>query len=180
MQGTELANMVAWRQEEKPNTAWARRYGGDFPAIIQFIQTSEETSRETSQRERRRFAPAVMPLVAFAALVIGWPARGSLAAALDYLAQAFGFKLTSWGWISEMAVFAAVAAITCAFGLWRYSGFGLRRAAAAGATILLLKFRLGRTLRRHRDIARPVIGRGHAMVVGARIHPPQPDRLGDL
>ena len=64
MQGTELANMVAWRKEEKPNLAWARRYGGDFPAIIRFIETSE--------RMRRRFAPAVMPLFALMALVIGF------------------------------------------------------------------------------------------------------------
>ena len=38
MQGTELANMAAWRNEEKPNVAWARRYGGDFEAMINFLR----------------------------------------------------------------------------------------------------------------------------------------------
>jgi hypothetical protein len=129
MQGTELANMAAWRKEEKPNVAWARRYGGDFPAIIRFIETSE--------RMNRRFAPAVMPLFAFTALVIGLIFYAGI---LNYF---YGTTLPSWAWIPEMAVYGLVTATTCAFGLWRYAGIGLRRAIAAGATIFLLNFALG-------------------------------------
>jgi hypothetical protein len=129
MQGTELANMVAWRQAEKPNVAWARRYGGDFPAIIRFIETSE--------RMRRRFAPAVMALFAFTALVVGILIHGG---SLSYI---YGAESPSWRWVSELARYAEVTAITCAFGLWRYAGTVLPRAMAAGATIFLLNFALG-------------------------------------
>jgi Novel STAND NTPase 1 len=129
MLGTELANMVAWRKEEKPNLAWARRHGGDFPAIIRFIETSE--------RMRRRFAPGVMPLFAFAALVIGIMVHGSP------VAYFYGNERPSWGWISELALYSEVGALTCAFGLWRYAGIGPQRAIAAGATIFLLNFALG-------------------------------------
>jgi hypothetical protein len=128
MQGAELANMVAWRQEEKPNVAWARRYGGDFPAIIRFI--------ETSQQAGRRFAPAVMPLVAIAALVVGLFVLGG---PMSYF---YPNGRPSWGWVTEMALYTEGTAITCAFGFWRYAGFGLRRAAVAGATIFFLNFAL--------------------------------------
>jgi hypothetical protein len=129
MQGAELANMVAWRQEEKPNVAWARRYGGDFPAIIRFI--------ETSQQAGRRFAPAVMPLFAFVALIVGLI---FYAGTLNYF---YGSTLPSWAWIPEMALYGLVTATTCAFGLWRFAGIGGRRAVAAGATIFLLQLSLG-------------------------------------
>jgi hypothetical protein len=124
MQGTELANMAAWRKEEKPNVAWARRYGGDFPAIIRFIETSE--------RVRRRFAPAVMPLFAFLALVVG------LIFYAGTLTYAYGTTMPSWAWIPEMTLYGLVTAITCAFGLWRYSDIGQQRAVATGATLLVL------------------------------------------
>jgi hypothetical protein len=128
MQGTELANMVTWRKEENPNVAWARRYGGDFPAIVRFI--------ETSQQVGRRFAPAVMPLVALAAFVVGLFVLGGP------MAYIYPNARPSWGWIVEMTLYVQVTAITCAFGLWRFAGFGWRRAVAAGATILLLTFAL--------------------------------------
>ncbi len=129
MQGTELANMAAWRQEEKPNFAWARRYGGDFPAIIRFIETSE--------RIRRKFAPAVMPLFAFTALFVGLV---FYAGTLTYL---YGSTLPPWAWIPEMTIYTLVTTTTCAFGLWRYSDIGQRRALAAGASIFLLNLALG-------------------------------------
>ena len=128
MQGTELANMAAWRKEEKPNVAWARRYGGDFPAIIRFIETSE--------RMNRRFAPAAMPLFAFMALIIGLL---FYAGTFSYF---YGTTLPSWAWIPEMALYGLVTATTCAFGLWRYAGLARRRAVAAGATIFLASLAL--------------------------------------
>jgi conflict system STAND superfamily ATPase len=129
MQGTELANMVAWRKEQKPNLAWARRYGGDFPAIIRFIETSE--------RMRRRFAPAVMPLFALMALVIGFIIYGGA------MEPIYGTQYPSWAWIPTLVLETEVAAITCGFGLWRYAGIDPRRAIVAGATIFFLNFGIG-------------------------------------
>jgi len=40
LRGRELANLVAWRSETKPNAAWAKRYGGDYPAVIAFLDKS--------------------------------------------------------------------------------------------------------------------------------------------
>src|SRR5262249_29181094 len=41
LRGRELANLVAWREETKPNPAWAKRYGGDYPALIAYLDKSE-------------------------------------------------------------------------------------------------------------------------------------------
>ena len=41
LRGRELANLVAWRTETKPNAAWAKRYGGDYPAVIAFLDKSQ-------------------------------------------------------------------------------------------------------------------------------------------
>jgi tetratricopeptide (TPR) repeat protein len=45
VRGRELANMMAWRNETKPNTAWAKRYGGDYPAVIAFLERSNQAQR---------------------------------------------------------------------------------------------------------------------------------------
>lgn len=41
VRGRELANLIAWRTETKPNAAWAKRYGGDYPAVIGFLDKSQ-------------------------------------------------------------------------------------------------------------------------------------------
>ncbi len=41
LRGRELANLIAWRSETKPNPAWAKRYGGDYPAVIAFLDKSQ-------------------------------------------------------------------------------------------------------------------------------------------
>jgi hypothetical protein len=43
LRGRELANLVAWRRETKPNAAWAKRYGGDYPAVIGFLDRSQRS-----------------------------------------------------------------------------------------------------------------------------------------
>ncbi|MGH6767580.1 MAG: tetratricopeptide repeat protein [Xanthobacteraceae bacterium] len=43
LRGRELANLVAWRRETKPNAAWAKRYGGDYSAVISFLDRSQRT-----------------------------------------------------------------------------------------------------------------------------------------
>jgi hypothetical protein len=58
IRGTELANMVAWRNAER----LAARYGGDYRDIIKFLKDSE--------LRRRRFAPVIMPLFGLAVLSI--------------------------------------------------------------------------------------------------------------
>ena len=41
LRGRELANIMAWRDETKPNAAWAKRYGGDYPAVISYLSNSQ-------------------------------------------------------------------------------------------------------------------------------------------
>ena len=45
LRGRELANLAAWRSETKPNAAWAKRYGGDYPAVIAFLDKSQRARR---------------------------------------------------------------------------------------------------------------------------------------
>ena len=35
--GRDLASFIAWRKETKPNAIWAKRYGGDYPAVIAYL-----------------------------------------------------------------------------------------------------------------------------------------------
>src|SRR5262249_42487672 len=85
MHGTELANVVAWREEEKPNAAWAARYGGKFAAVAAFIQDSE--------RQQRRFAPLILPVVG--------AATSSISALLvsGVWSSIYGTAQPSWAWI---------------------------------------------------------------------------------
>jgi tetratricopeptide (TPR) repeat protein len=48
LQDRALDNVVAWREETKPNAAWAERYGGDYAAAMAFL---DKSSRE--ERNRR-------------------------------------------------------------------------------------------------------------------------------
>ena len=48
LRGRELANLIAWRSETKPNAAWAKRYGGDYPAVISFLDKSQRA--QTAKR----------------------------------------------------------------------------------------------------------------------------------
>jgi tetratricopeptide (TPR) repeat protein len=41
LRGRELANLIAWRGETKPNAAWAKRYGGDYPSVIAYLDKSQ-------------------------------------------------------------------------------------------------------------------------------------------
>jgi tetratricopeptide (TPR) repeat protein len=40
LRGRELANLLAWRTDTKPNAAWASRYGGDYGAVTAFLNHS--------------------------------------------------------------------------------------------------------------------------------------------
>jgi tetratricopeptide (TPR) repeat protein len=65
LRGRELANLTAWRTETKPNAAWARRYGGDFPAVIAFLDKSQRA------QNRKRVTAIAITVGAFA-LVTGF------------------------------------------------------------------------------------------------------------
>src|SRR5262249_9114347 len=41
LRGRELTNLIAWRVETKPNAAWAKRYGGDYPSVIAYPDKSQ-------------------------------------------------------------------------------------------------------------------------------------------
>jgi tetratricopeptide (TPR) repeat protein len=45
LRGRVLENLVAWREETLPNAAWAKRYGGDYAAVIAFLDKSERSER---------------------------------------------------------------------------------------------------------------------------------------
>jgi hypothetical protein len=122
LQKRELANILAWLDEQRPNLAWARRYGGDFSAITRFIESSEQ--------RRRRFAPVMMPLFGLATILIsavfvfgGW-------AILLGSSEVPAAPFLVWQ--------SLVAAVTCAFGLWWYSGRTPRTAWLAGSASFLL------------------------------------------
>jgi tetratricopeptide (TPR) repeat protein len=65
LRGRELANLTAWRTETKPNAAWAKRYGGDFPSVIAFLDKSQRA------QNRKRVAAIATTVGAFA-LVTGF------------------------------------------------------------------------------------------------------------
>lgn len=52
LRGRVLANLIAWRNETRPNIAWAQRYGGDYNAVIGFLNESERADK------RRRWIQA--------------------------------------------------------------------------------------------------------------------------
>ena len=68
LHGRELANMLAWRDDIKPNAIWARRYGGDYPAVTTYLEHSNRV-----QRRKRLLigggAAAVFLMVAASAIV---------------------------------------------------------------------------------------------------------------
>jgi tetratricopeptide (TPR) repeat protein len=71
LHGRELANMLAWRGEVKPNAAWARRYGGDYSAVEAFLDRSE---RAESRRRRlhRCTAAGISAILLTTAAVAGY------------------------------------------------------------------------------------------------------------
>ncbi|MGB6535615.1 MAG: rhodanese-like domain-containing protein [Xanthobacteraceae bacterium] len=46
LQGRELAQLVAWREEAKPTAVWAKRYGGDFAGAIRFLDLSQRAEQD--------------------------------------------------------------------------------------------------------------------------------------
>jgi hypothetical protein len=92
LRGRALDNLVTWREETKPNAAWAERYGGDYPSAITFLEKSDRA--ENNRRRIRRGAVAT----AFAILLIAagvafyqWQsAKTSLASANTSLASVCG------------------------------------------------------------------------------------------
>ncbi len=65
LRGRELATLVAWKDESKPNAEWARRYGGDFGAAMAFL----DASQRAEQSRRRRTALISGIAVALAIIV---------------------------------------------------------------------------------------------------------------
>jgi tetratricopeptide (TPR) repeat protein len=45
LRGRECANMLAWRADIKPNATWAKRYGGDYPAVTAYLENSYRVQR---------------------------------------------------------------------------------------------------------------------------------------
>jgi len=128
LRGTELANMQTWRAEEKPNKAWAARHGGNFQAIMDFL--------DDSVRRERRFAPLVMPLFGLASLVL------SMIFCIGILTAIFGTPTEPRKLLFYVGAYSVSDIPTYAFALWRYCGQSPKRAGVAGLCIGMLNFLL--------------------------------------
>jgi hypothetical protein len=52
----DLDRALAWRESAQPNEAWARRYGGDFDLVNQFLEASkDQRNRDAGQRRENEF-----------------------------------------------------------------------------------------------------------------------------
>jgi tetratricopeptide (TPR) repeat protein len=69
LRGRELANLVAWREETKPNPAWVKRYGGDYPALIAYLDKSERGEKRRRWMRTGTVA-AVFAIVLLTSMVI--------------------------------------------------------------------------------------------------------------
>ena len=47
----DLENALAWKERERPTSAWAARYGQDFALAMEFLDASEDQRLEAQQRE---------------------------------------------------------------------------------------------------------------------------------
>jgi WD40 repeat protein len=47
----DLENALAWKERERPTSAWAARYGEDFALAMEFLDASEQQRLEEQQRE---------------------------------------------------------------------------------------------------------------------------------
>ena len=131
MLGAELAGIMAWRDEQRPNAAWAKRYGGGFLALMKFI----ETSKEFDEQQRRKMAPLILPPVGSAAALI-W-----LVCAWGVVSAVFHWRKlpvpSILPWYPGSSAMAVTLAVTCGFGLWRYSGIGRVQSLLAAGGILI-------------------------------------------
>ena len=106
LQGRELAALIAWNEEMRPNAEWAKRYGGDFDAAMTFLERSQRAEQDRieagkraeeerlaakqgaeHERRRRRIAAAVAVVVALGLFLGGFSVffiiqNGKLEAAL--------------------------------------------------------------------------------------------------
>jgi WD40 repeat protein len=48
----ELAYTVEWEKRERPNAAWAQRYGGNYGLAMEFLRESEEAERRRAAEEQ--------------------------------------------------------------------------------------------------------------------------------
>ncbi len=124
MHATEVAQMLAWREQERPNAAWAERYGGEFSGTLKYLDDRD--------RRQRRFAPLVLPLVAFLAF---WVAVAFLAGTEMVSPALRKADETAVGLTNAVGL---TIALTCAFALWRYTRVGWIRTAAAAAAVAIV------------------------------------------
>jgi len=61
LQGIDLDVALAWRDRERPNRAWARRYGGDFDLAMNFLEQSRVQRDRINALRRARDASSFWP-----------------------------------------------------------------------------------------------------------------------
>ena len=55
--GTNLDRVLEWKRTQKPNAAWAARYGGDFVRAMNFIEVGLEQRKKAGKRQGSRPPP---------------------------------------------------------------------------------------------------------------------------
>jgi PQQ-dependent catabolism-associated CXXCW motif protein len=88
----ELGVALNWRQTEKPNAAWAARYGGDFALTLRFLDSSE---RQATFRRWRLFATIGCLVLAALGVALVWginQQRAAQAATMEAEKQAAAAK----------------------------------------------------------------------------------------
>jgi hypothetical protein len=128
LEGVELANMRAWRTEEKLNAAWARRHEGDYPAIMKFIDDSDV-------RQRRR-APLVLPLVFVGMLA------AAVAVMVGVMLIIHGTQTGAWktSWQVDALLWTVPTAGVLGFALRRYGELPIPSVVRAVAVFLVLEY----------------------------------------
>jgi hypothetical protein len=123
MSQTEIAQTRFWCNQERPTAAWARRYGGDFRAVMRYLD-------ECDQRHRR-LAPLVLPLVA---IPVGLT---TVVAMLVGLYVTVGPVLSPpLNTFATDALAVITNGITCGFALWHYTRVGFGRATLAALAMI--------------------------------------------
>lgn len=67
MRGPQLKRLLDWREQERPNFAWARRYGGEYTRAMTFLDASV---RQQKRRKRDTILWNGLRAVVFSSLVL--------------------------------------------------------------------------------------------------------------
>jgi tetratricopeptide (TPR) repeat protein len=74
--GLDLGNLGEWWSREKPNAAWAERYGGQYQAVKSFLEESHAAERRSAEARRRRQAITLATVMTLLIVFVSLSAYG--------------------------------------------------------------------------------------------------------